>query len=134
MEEAKPVSSTGPLISEQSRNWLPPLIQTSQSIRQIESEDYAKTVPFDSTIDLIYRMAQRYPDDPALLYQSEARLESKLLTLTYSELADQVARAATLFRAAGASRDAPVALIAPNIPSAHVALWGAQLASCVFPI
>ncbi|WP_017525445.1 AMP-binding protein [Pusillimonas noertemannii] len=125
---------TGAVSHENGRYWTPPVIDSLDSIPRIEARPYAQSVPFASTLDLILRNARQYPDTPALLFQSEPEPGSELLAWRYDELADQILRAGALLRHAGVSRDAPVAVIAPNIPSTHVALWGAQLAGCVFPI
>ncbi|NYT70196.1 AMP-binding protein [Pusillimonas noertemannii] len=125
---------TGAVSHENGRYWTPPVIDSLDSIPRIEARPYARSVPFASTLDLILRNARQYPDTPALLFQSEPEPGSELLAWRYDELADQILRAGALLRHAGVSRDAPVAVIAPNIPSTHVALWGAQLAGCVFPI
>lgn len=116
------------------RYWSPPVINDPGSVERIESVPYDKSVPFSSTIDLILHNARQYPEQPALLFQVEARLESPTLTWTYRELADQILRAGALLRQAGVQRHDPVAILAPNIPSTHVAVWGAQLAGHVFPI
>ena len=125
---------TGAVNGHTGRYWSPPVIDDLGSIKRIESVPYEQSVPFSSTIDLILHNAQHYPRHPALLFQVDADLESPVLEWSYSKLADQILRAGALLREAGVSRDEPVALVAPNIPSAHVALWGAQLAGHVFPI
>ncbi|TFL11372.1 hypothetical protein CSC67_15405 [Pusillimonas caeni] len=125
---------TGAVARDAGQYWTPPVIDDLDSIRRIEDRPYAQSVPFSSTIDLILRNARRYPDTPALLFQVQADPGSELLAWAYDELADRILRAGALLRQAGVTRDTPVAIIAPNIPSTHVALWGAQLAGCVFPI
>lgn len=125
---------TGAVKHNAGRQWAPPVINDPDSIGRIEALPYQQSVPFSSTIDLIQHNARLYPHDTALLFQVEADLQSQPLAWNYETLADQVLRAGTLLRNAGVTRDMPVAIIAPNIPSTHVALWGAQLAGCVFPI
>lgn len=125
---------TGAVSHESGRYWTPPVIDSLDSIPRIEARPYAQSVPFSSTLDLILRNARQYPDTPALLFQEEPEPGSRLLAWRYDELADQILRAGALLRQAGVSRDAAVAIIAPNIPSTHIALWGAELAGCVFPI
>ncbi len=124
----------GALSRNKGRRWTPPIIDDLDSIPRIEAKPYEQSVPFSSTIDLIENNAQHYPDDPALLYQIDADADAELLVWKYKELADQILRAGALLRQAGVERDMPVAIIAPNIPSTHVALWAAQLAGCAFPI
>src|SRR5690606_9109699 len=125
---------TGAVSRSTGRRWSPPIIDGPDSIARIEAQPYHRCVPFTSTIDLILHNARCFPAHPAVLFQVEPHLESAPLALSYDQVADQILRAGTLLRRAGVSRADPVALIAPNIPSAHVALWGAQLAGHVFPI
>ncbi|WP_397475342.1 AMP-binding protein [Pusillimonas sp.] len=125
---------TGAVNGDTGRYWSPPVIDDIDGIRRIEAVPYERCVPFSSTIDLILHNARRYPKHPALLFQADAGLDSPLLAWSYNELSDQILRAGALLRQAGVTRDEPVALVAPNIPSTHIALWGAQLAGQVFPI
>ena len=125
---------TGAVSQTAGRYWTPPVIDGLDSIARIEAVPYAQSVPFTSTLDLILSNARQYPDTPALLFQVQAEPGAPLLRWRYHELADQILRAGALLRQAGVTRDAPVAIIAPNIPSTHVALWAAQLAGCAFPI
>lgn len=125
---------TGAVTGSTGRYWMPPIIDQLDSIAQIGAVPYERSVPFSSTIELILHNALHYPDHPALLFQVEPRLDSHPVAWHYEKFADQILRAGNLLRQAGVNRGDPVALIVPNIPSAHVALWGAQLAGHVFPI
>lgn len=116
------------------RNWTLPDIDTVQDLRRIEQHPLEQSVPFTSTIDLIRYSATRAPDRAALLFQVDAGLDSEVLTWTYAELLGQIIQAANLFRKLGVRRHDSVAILAPNMPSTHIALWGAQLAGCAFPI
>lgn len=125
---------TGAVKHNEGRQWAPPVINDSSSIGTIEALPYQQSVPFTSTIDLIQHNARRYPGDTALLFQVDANPQSQPLVWRYDQLAEQILRAGALLRNAGVTRHMPVAVIAPNIPTTHIALWGAQLAGCVFPI
>lgn len=109
-------------------------IASPDDIRAIERQPYEQVIPFRSTFDLIRHSADRAPDKAALLFQVDADLEGRVLQWSYRELLKQIVQAADLFRQCGIRRGDPIAILAPNIPSTHVALWGAQLAGCAFPI
>ncbi len=109
-------------------------IASADDIRAIERQPYGQVIPFRSTFDLIRHSAARVPDKAALIFQVDADVNGEILKWSYSGLLEQIVRAANLFRQCGIGRGDPVAILAPNIPSTHVALWGAQLAGCVFPI
>ena len=53
---------------------------------------------------------------------------------SYAQLLAGIHRAANLFRSLGVGAQDAVALLAPNIPATHAALWGAQLAGRACPI
>jgi len=116
------------------RNWSLPNVDTVQDTRRIEQQPLEVSVPFTSTIDLIRYSAARAPDRTALLFQVEAAPGSEVLTWTYDLLLEQIVQAANLFRQLGVQRHDAVAILAPNMPSTHIALWAAQLAGCAFPI
>jgi len=109
-------------------------IASPDDIRAVERQPYGQVIPFRSTFDLIRHSAARVPDKAALLFQVDADPEGRILQWSYSELLKQIVQAADLFRQCGIRRGDPIAILAPNIPSTHVALWGAQLAGCAFPI
>ncbi|TAL76617.1 MAG: hypothetical protein EPN76_10850 [Burkholderiaceae bacterium] len=117
-----------------SSRWNIQDITTPEDIRVIELRAYNEAVPFTSTIDLLRHAAACAPNEPALLFQTTADLNSAVLPWTYADLLDQVVRAANLLRQCGVQRNDPVAILAPNMPSTHIALWAAQLAGCAFPI
>ena len=111
-------------------------VQFSQlkDIVAIEQMPYAEAVPFDTTASLLESAALTYGPATALKFLVEANLGEAPLTWSFNELWRNVKQAANLYRALGLTHGKPVALLLPHIPSAHFALWGAQLAGCVFPI
>jgi fatty-acyl-CoA synthase len=56
------------------------------------------------------------------------------LSLSYRQFFEAIVCAATVLRQNGVTRHSRIALLAPNIPSTHIALWAAELAGVVFPI
>lgn len=116
------------------RDWALPDINTVRDLRRIDRQPLEQAVPFTSTIDLIQHSASRSPDRAALLFQVNARPESPVLTWTYAKLLEQTIQAANLLRQLGVQHEDAVAILAPNMPSTHIALWAAQLAGCAFPI
>ena len=107
---------------------------TLKDIVGVEQMDYKEAVPFDTTVALLEAAALTYGPATALRFLAEANLGDAPLTWSFDELWRNVKQAANLYRALGMAHGKPVALLAPHIPSAHFALWGAQLAGCVFPI
>lgn len=115
-------------------NLLQEPIVTSVDIRKLEAHAYPDTVPFQSTVELLAHASAEFRDRPALIFAETDEIDRPPLTWSFAELWQDVRRAGNLFRKLGVERDQPVALLVPHIPSAHVALWGAQLAGCASPI
>jgi fatty-acyl-CoA synthase len=87
-----------------------------------------------STLALIGASASRTPLAPALMHQLNADEDDAVLVMSYAQFFDAILRAAALLRANGVTRDSRVAILAPNIPATHVALWAAELAGIAFPV
>ncbi|WP_020656047.1 AMP-binding protein [Massilia niastensis] len=103
-------------------------------IAAAERRPYEDAVPFPTTSSLLEAAAATYGDAPALRFLVDADSDAPPLEWSFSTLWRQVRQAANLYRSLGLKHGEPVALFVPHIPSAHVALWGAQLAGCAFPI
>lgn len=74
------------------------------------------------------------PDGPAVSFQLKSDPGYMASTLTWSELTDQVTRAANLFRSLGIGKDDVVAYMLPTTPETLVCLLGGMTAGIVHPI
>ena len=83
---------------------------------------------------MIARAAQRFPARDAFVFLPDGDLASTPQRVTYAELLARIHCAANLFRGLGVGPDDAVAILAPNIPATHYALWGAQVAGRACPI
>ncbi|MDO4492886.1 MAG: AMP-binding protein [Clostridia bacterium] len=72
--------------------------------------------PTGSMIDVIGKVAEKYPDFPAYVFQG--------IKTTYRELMDKVDRVARSFRAIGIKADDRVTVCMPNCPQALLCLYG----------
>lgn len=109
-------------------------VRSLADIEALERTPYEQAIPARTTLGLIAHAAQRFGDRIALRYLPDANLDSAPRDVRYSELLQQIRRAANLFRAMGVGPHDAVAILAPNIPETHFALWGAQLAGRACPI
>ncbi len=100
----------------------------------IERQPYDEAVPFATTAALLAAAAATYGQAPALRFLVDAEAGQAPVVWSFDALWRNVRRAANLYRSLGLRHGEPVALLLPHIPSAHFALWGAQLAGCAFPI
>ncbi|WP_288253412.1 AMP-binding protein [uncultured Hydrogenophaga sp.] len=103
-------------------------------IEALERRPLAEVAPHRTPYGLIRAAAERFPDREAFTFLHDAELAREPRRVSYRELLAMVHRAANAFRALGIGPEDSVALLAPNTPEAHAALWGAQLAGRVCPI
>ncbi len=108
--------------------------RTLADIRALEALPYATQIPARSPVGLIARAAALFPQRDALVFLPSGDLDLPPERVRYVQLLEQIHRAANLFRSLGVGPDDAVAILAPNIPSTHYALWGAQLAGRACPI
>jgi len=103
-------------------------------VEALERTPYEHAIPARTTYGLIARAAQRFPERTAFTYLPDGELATAPERIAYRELLANIHRAANLFRRLGVGPDDAVAILAPNIPSTHYALWGAQVAGRACPI
>ena len=103
-------------------------------IEALEKIPCGDAIPERTTYGLIARAAQRFGERAAFTYLPDGELATEPQRVTYRELLANIHRAANLFRRLGVGPDDAVAILAPNIPSTHYALWGAQVAGRACPI
>ena len=103
-------------------------IRALADIEALEALPYETQIPARTTYGLIARAAQRFPERDAFIYLPSGDLDGLPEHVTYAQLLAQIHRAANLFRSLGVGSQDSVAILAPNIPATHYALWGAQIA------
>ena len=111
-----------------------PWIRTRADIEAIEAGPYEQALPARSPYGLIAAAAGRWPGRDALVFLPSGDIDEPAQRTTYRELLASIHRAANLFRGLGVQADDAVAILAPNVPPTHAALWGAQLAGRACPI
>lgn len=109
-------------------------LRTLADVAALEARPYEQALPARSPYGLIAAAARRFPERDAFVFLPSGELDAPVQRTTYAQLLDQVHRAANLFRSLGVGPTDAVALLAPNIPATHAALWGAQLAGRACPI
>ena len=108
--------------------------RTLADIRALEAQPYDEQIPARSPYGLIARAARQFADRNAFVYLRSGEPDQAPERVSYAQLLAQIHRAANLFRSLGVGADDAVAILAPNIPQAHYALWGAQLAGRACPL
>ena len=103
-------------------------------IEALERTPYEEAIPARTTYGLIARAARLHADRTAFTYLPDGELATAPQRISYAQLLANIHRAANLFRRLGVGPDDSVAILAPNIPATHYALWGAQVAGRACPI
>lgn len=103
-------------------------------VEALEAQAYARWVPDPTTYGLIAGAAARFSGRDALRFLPDAALCTPPQWVSYQTLLERIHQAANLFRAMGIGADDTVAILAPNMPETHYALWGAQVAGRACPI
>jgi fatty-acyl-CoA synthase len=109
-------------------------IRNQADLDAIEAVPYEQALPARSPYGLIAAAAARWPQRDALVFLPSGDVAEPAQRTTYAELLASIHRAANLFRSLGVQAGDAVAILAPNLPLTHAALWGAQLAGRACPI
>ncbi|WP_417318783.1 acyl-CoA synthetase [Emcibacter sp.] len=88
----------------------------------------------ESTYDLLRRSAEAYAERVAISYFETVEEHHQTCKLNYRELFQGVTRTANLLHHLDIGKDDVVALLLPNLPETHLALWGAEAAGVVMPL
>lgn len=104
------------------------------AVRAAATRPLAENLPAESVYHLIQRAGQRFGERTAFTFLPDGLLDTPVERVSYRALAENVTRAANLFHRLGVREDDSVALLAPNIPVAHFALWGAETVAKACPI
>jgi fatty-acyl-CoA synthase len=109
-------------------------IRSLADIRAIEAQPYDEAIEPGSILDLFRLSAARHGNRTAITYLPSGDPAAEPALWTHRDLFAGICRAANLFRALGVGEDEAVALLLPNTPEAHLALWGAEIAARACPI
>lgn len=112
----------------------PPTLRGPDDLRAIEAQPLAHWLPETSMYGLIRSAADTFGDAPALTFLTDGDPSTAPEVVSYRDLFANVTRAANLFHALGVGPDDAVALMAPNMPESHFALWGAETVARACPI
>ncbi|MBC5766272.1 AMP-binding protein [Ramlibacter albus] len=110
------------------------MFRSLADIEQLERTPYEQSIPARTTYGLIERAARLHAARDAFVYLPDGDTSTRSERITYGELLANIHRAANLFRSLGVGPQDSVAILAPNMPSTHYALWGAQVAGRACPV
>jgi fatty-acyl-CoA synthase len=111
---------------------VPPLSNIAE-VREAGAAGLPADLP-PSTYALIERTARSTPDAPALSFFLDVGSHHRPERWTYRQLFADVTRCANLLTNIGVGPGEAVAVLLPNLPEMHLALWGGEAAGIVMPI
>ncbi|MGZ5198648.1 MAG: acyl-CoA synthetase [Telluria sp.] len=103
-------------------------------IAALEATPWQDLLPARTTYDLLRLAMQRHPDRTALRFVLDGDPQAPDFSLSYEGLVGRITQAANAFHRAGIGQGDAVALMLPNLPDTHFALFGAQAAGIASPI
>ena len=109
-------------------------IATAADIRRVEAQPYEAAVPVTNMYDLFRRSADLWGDRTAITWLGTGDPDGPTTGFSYTELFRRITQAANMYRDLGVGEEDAVALLLPNMPEAHFALWGAEIAGRACPI
>ncbi|MGH1349197.1 MAG: AMP-binding protein [Methyloligellaceae bacterium] len=109
-------------------------IRSLSDIIILEQQALEQFVKAESVYNLIERASETYGKRDAFRYLPDGNLETVTQNTTFTELFQKVTQAANLFHSLNIGPEDSVAILAPNIPEAQFALWGAETATKACPV
>lgn len=109
-------------------------VVTLHDIEAIEATPLSERWTPTCTYDVIEKTALGVPDRPAITFLLAGAPEDEGLAISYRSLFDDITRTANLLRSLGVSSEKPAAVILPNLPHTHYAIWGTETAGAAAPI
>ena len=103
-------------------------------LRAIEHTPWRQRTGARTTYDVLRQACARHPEHIALRSIATGEADAPETTVSYQHLLERVTQAANAFHRAGIAPGRAVALLLPNLPETHYALWGAQAAGIANPI
>ncbi|PLW69708.1 acyl-CoA synthetase [Pseudohalioglobus lutimaris] len=108
-----------------------------RSLEDIVAIEQANPDPFSSltcTYDMIRAGAEINPGAVALSFFLRSEDFATPATWRYSEWLEEITRTANMLRRLGVQQGDVVAYVLPNLPEAHLAVWGGETAGIAFAV
>jgi fatty-acyl-CoA synthase len=103
------------------------------AVEQARQRDRSGSLP-NSTYEMISATARSHPDAPALSYFARVEDHVHPQVWSYETLWAGITATANFLHALTVGSDDVVAIVLPNLPQTHLAIWGGQAAAICFPI
>jgi fatty-acyl-CoA synthase len=111
-----------------------PPIRNESDLKVVEALGFDSFLPHKTPYAILRANADQHPDRTAIRYLTAVGDPSRDVVISYRDLFAKVTRTANAFSRLGVSSGDGIAILAPHIPQAQVALWAAGLVGRAFPI
>lgn len=111
-----------------------PLMKSINDILLLERTDLSERIAARTILDIFENAAEQWPDEPALIWLPSGTSADAPSTWTFCELLKQIRQTTNLLTTLAEERDSRISFLLPNLPEAHLALWGGAIAGQVTPI
>lgn len=109
-------------------------LESLSAVEEVELAPYHTLSLPDSTYEVLKQSAARYGSNAAMDFFLSADNMDDFVSISYNELFGNITRCANMFRAHGIDQNNMVALILPNLPETHYAIWGGEAAGTVLSL
>jgi len=109
-------------------------LRNLDDIRAIEATPLSNRGAADNLFTLFAEAAAKFGERTALRYLHHADVDCPGVELSHKQLFRAILQFANALQTLGVGPNDAVALLLPNLPQTHIALWGASLAGIATPI
>lgn len=109
-------------------------VSSLADIERIEATPWQELLPARTTYELLRLASECHPERTALRFILRADPEACDFQLSYQGLMERITQAANAFHRSGVTAGDAVAILLPNLPETHFAMYGAQAAGIANPI
>lgn len=109
-------------------------IRSREDVRAVERETMDGFLPVSNTWEMFARGRDLFGDRPAMRFMETGLPGGPVQDYSHADVFARVTQAANLFTDMGVGPTDAVAMLAPNMPTAHFALWGAEAAGRICPL
>lgn len=109
-------------------------LESLSAVQEVESTPLEDLSLPQSTYDVFREGAKKYGDSTALEFFLSVNQMNDAVSISYKKLLESITQCANMFRAHGIDQDNLVALILPNLPETHYAIWGGETAGSVLSL
>jgi len=111
-----------------------PRLASPEDVSGIEAIALTDRLTARTVRDLFVEAASQWPHAPALMWLANGRASDPAVSWSFSQLLQEIYRAANLFTELAGERESRVSFLLPNLPQTQFVLWGGAIAGQVNPI